>query len=73
MSSQPDDLLDGYLPLDQIAKSFRRHPRSIRRWTMQPDGLPFLKIGNQVFVHVETAREWMLSRVRQLNPRRDAA
>jgi hypothetical protein len=35
-----------------------------------PDGLPFAKIGNRHLIHIPTAREWLLSRVRQRNPRR---
>lgn len=64
------DLLDGYLDLDAIAKQFKKHRRSVRRWTMEPDGLPFVKVGNQVFVHVETARAWMLTRMSCPNERR---
>ena len=67
------DLLAGYLDLEPFAKKFKRHPRSVRRWTMQPDGLPFVKIGNRVLIHVETARQWMFSRLRRPNPRREDA
>jgi hypothetical protein len=73
MKKSLPNLLDGYADLDDLAKTFRRHPRSIRRWTMEPDGLPFVKVGNQVFIHVETARAWMLSRMQKPNARRNRA
>jgi hypothetical protein len=66
------DLLDGYLDLEPFAKIVGRHPRSVRRWTQEPDGLPFTKIGSRVLIHVETAKAWIFGRMRQPNARRSS-
>jgi hypothetical protein len=70
MRKPKSELLEGFADLDELAKEFKRHPRSVRRWTMEPDGLPFVKVGSQVLIHVATAREWLLARMRSPNPRR---
>jgi hypothetical protein len=61
-------VLDDYLDLEPFAREVNRHPRSVRRWLNQPDGLPFTRIGNRVLIHVPTARKWIFSRMRR--PRR---
>jgi hypothetical protein len=65
-----DDLLEGYLDIAPFAEQVRRHPRSVRRWTQEPDGLPFVKIGSRVLIHVESAKAWIFSRMQRPNPRR---
>ena len=36
----------------------------------QPDGLPSTRLGNRLLIHVPTAREWLIGRMRRPNPRR---
>jgi hypothetical protein len=67
-----DDLLEGYLDIEPFAEQVDRHPRSVRRWTQEPDGLPFVKIGSRVLIHVDTAKAWIFSRMRKPNPSRSA-
>jgi hypothetical protein len=68
---EPPNLLEGYLELNEVAKQFNKHPRSVRRWTTVPGGgMPYVKVGNSIFVHVESAREWLLERTRRHNERR---
>jgi hypothetical protein len=62
--------LTDYLDLEPFAAEVDRDPRTVRRWLNQPDGLPFARIGNRILIHIPTAREWLLSRVRHRNPRR---
>jgi hypothetical protein len=69
MSSPESDLLDGYLDVDPFAEIVDRHPRTVRRWTQEPDGLPFTKIGSRVLIHVETAKAWIFGRMRTPNAR----
>jgi hypothetical protein len=38
----------------------------------KPDGLPSIKIGSRVLVHLPTARQWLLSQMRHPNPTRGA-
>jgi hypothetical protein len=66
------DPLEGYLDLAPFAKKVKRHPRSVRRWTREPDGLPFVKLGNRVLIHVDTAKAWIFSRMQKPNPSRSA-
>jgi hypothetical protein len=48
-----------------------RHERSIHRWMSQPDGLPYIEMPNGAKrIHVPTAMEYLLGRVRQSAPRR---
>jgi hypothetical protein len=62
-------ILDDFLGLPEFAAEVKRHPRSVRRWMNQANGLPYTWLGNQVIIHVPTAREWLLSRMRRPNPR----
>ena len=64
------NFLADYLDLEPFAAEVDRDPRTVRRWLNQPDGLPFARIGNRILIHIPTAREWLLSRVRHRNPRR---
>jgi hypothetical protein len=64
------DFLDDYADLEPFADQIKRHPRTVRRWCNQPDGLPYTKLGNRVLIHVPSAKEWLLKRVRRPNPRR---
>jgi hypothetical protein len=57
--------LDDFVDLEPFAADAGRHPR-----TVQPDGLPHTRIGNRILIHVPTAREWLLKRMRRPAPRR---
>ncbi len=67
------NLLADYLDLEPFAREVSRDPRTVRRWMTEPDGLPYCRIGNRILVHIPTAKEWLLSRMRRPNPRRSAA
>ena len=58
-----------FLDLELFAKEIDRDPRTVRRWLDQSNGLPYSRIGNRILIHVPTAREWMLGRMRNRNPR----
>jgi hypothetical protein len=64
------NLLDGYTDIEPFAIEVGRDPRTVRRWMDLPDGLPYARIGNRRLIHIETAREWIFSRMRVRNPRR---
>lgn len=65
------ELLADFADLEPFAVEVKRDPRTVRRWMNQPDGLPFTRIGNRVLIHIPTARQWMLDRMRRPNPRRE--
>jgi hypothetical protein len=62
-------VLDDFLDLEPFAKDIDRHPRTVRRWLDQPNGLPYTRIGNRILIHIPTARQWLLGRMRHPNPR----
>ncbi|HEV8517673.1 MAG TPA: hypothetical protein VGQ54_03805 [Burkholderiales bacterium] len=64
------DLLDDYLDLTPFAAEVDRNPRTVRRWMLQPDGLPFTRIGNRILIHLPTAKAWIYGRMRRPNPPR---
>jgi hypothetical protein len=70
------DLLADYLDLEVFAQQVDRHPRSVRRWCDEPNGLPYTRLGCRILIHVPTAREWLFSRMenhkRPRAPRRRA-
>jgi hypothetical protein len=63
------NLLQDFLDLDPFAKEIDRHPRTVRRWLDEPNGLPYAKIGNRILIHVPTAREWIFSRMQSQKKR----
>jgi hypothetical protein len=68
--STPNVLAD-FLDLEPFATQVARHTRTVRRWMDEEDGLPYTRIGNRILIHVPTAREWMLGRMRRPNPTRE--
>ena len=67
------DLMEDCLGLETFAAKVDRHPRTVRRWMNKPDGLPYIKLGNQIILHIPTARDWMFGRMRRPNSRREVA
>jgi hypothetical protein len=62
-------LLEDFLDLDPFAAEVKRTPRTVRRWLDQQNGLPYTRMGNRILIHVPTARDWLLRRMRNV-PRR---
>ena len=69
--SDNTNLFEDFIRLEKFAAQFGRGKRTGKRWTKEPDGLPYVRVGNQDFVHVPTGREWLFGRMRKANPRRD--
>jgi len=64
-------ILEDYVLLAKFAREeVKKHPRTVDRWTQQADGLPYTWMGNQKFLHVPTARDWLFNRMRHPAPRR---
>ena len=72
MSSPTADLLDDCLEIEAFAQTIKRHPRTVIRWMREPDGLPYTRLGKTPIIHVPTAREWLLGRMRRPNQRKVA-
>jgi hypothetical protein len=68
---QPNgSILDGYIPQEQFAKDLGVNVRTIDRYRAQPNGLPYVKFTGKIFIPLDIAREWLLSRVKRPNQRR---
>ena len=46
------NFLDDFVDLEPFAADAGRHPRTVRRWLNQPDGLPYTRIGNRILIHI---------------------
>jgi hypothetical protein len=65
------ELLTDYIEDRALAVELKKHPRTIRRWMEDADGLPHVRLGRRFFIHIPTAREWLLKRMKYPNPTRD--
>ena len=70
MSSPTESLLFDYIDIEPFADEVERHVRTVRRWMNQPDGLPFVKLGNRILIKRESAKKWIAAQERQPNPRK---
>ena len=71
MSNNLESLLSEYADLEPFARRLKRDTRTVRRWMNEPNGLPFTRIGNRILIHIPTASEWIRSRMRKPNPKRE--
>jgi hypothetical protein len=58
------NILEDLLEIEPFAAEVKRHPRTVRRWIDQPNGLPFTRLGKRILIHVPTARDWIMSQMR---------
>jgi hypothetical protein len=63
------DLFSDYLDVEPFAAAVSRTPRTVYRWMGEPAGLPSVKIGSRVLIHIPTAKAWILGRMRKPNAR----
>jgi hypothetical protein len=63
-------LLTDYVDIEPFAVEVKRHPRTVRRWMDEPNGLPYTRLGSRVLIHIPTARDWIFGRMRGRNPRK---
>jgi len=63
--------LEDWVPYTEFAKKeVKRHPRTVDRWTRSANGLPYAMLGRIKMIHIPTARQWLLGRMRNPNPSR---
>lgn len=73
MSPTAPRLLDGWEYLEDFARDqVGKHPRTVKRWTQAPNGLPYSRLGNRKIIHIETARSWLFAGMKHRNPSRRA-
>jgi hypothetical protein len=68
--SLKEQVFDDLAEKREFAEQANKTPRTIDRWCNEPDGLPYIKLGNKRYIHIPSARAWMLRRLQQPNPRR---
>jgi hypothetical protein len=68
----PPRSFDDLEPLADVARRLGRHPRTLKRWTQKPDGLPYVLLGAVPYLHIPTANAWVESRITRPNPARAA-
>jgi hypothetical protein len=64
------ELFNDFADLETFAAKLKRDPRTVRRWLNRIDGLPYISVGDRILIHVPSAREWLLGRMKRPNPRR---
>jgi hypothetical protein len=69
----PKFLDEDWAEVEPFAAEVKKHPRTINRWMNGPDGLPYVRLGNKRIIHRQIFHEWLLSRMKRPNPRREAA
>ena len=63
----PEQLLDGYVSREQLAKELGKALRTIDRWERRRIGPPRVVIGRMILYRKEAVREWLLSQECQRN------
>ncbi len=56
-----DQLLEGYLKREQLAKELGKTLRTIDRWERRRIGPPRVVVGRMILYRKEAVREWLLS------------
>jgi predicted DNA-binding transcriptional regulator AlpA len=60
-----EQLLDGYVSREQLAKELGKALRTIDRWERRRIGPPRVVIGRMILYRKEAVREWLLSQEQQ--------
>jgi hypothetical protein len=64
-----DAFLQDCLEHKEFAKEVGVSERTQRRYE-DVLGMPFIQLGRKRYIHVPTARQWLMSRMRRRNPER---
>jgi hypothetical protein len=62
------NVLEDLAPVEEVAADLGKNPATLRRWSRRPNGLPFVRIGRKVYLHVPTMRAWLLGNMHKPNP-----
>jgi hypothetical protein len=61
------DLFEDLASLAEFAKRVGKNPRTVRHWMDR--GLPYLRLGNQRYIHLPSARTWLMAGLRGASTR----
>jgi hypothetical protein len=56
------------VPIERFAADVGKCPRTVLRWIDRPGGLPSVKIGADRFVHLASAKTWIMSQLETRHP-----
>jgi hypothetical protein len=62
------NVMEDLVSVAEMAADLKKNPATLVRWMNRPNGLPYVRIGRQRFLHVPTTREWLLAGVHKPNP-----
>jgi hypothetical protein len=65
MVAMSDNVFADLVLLEKFAGKIHKSWRTVHRWTTLPGGLPYVKVGRERYIHLPTAREWVMSRMRR--------
>lgn len=65
-----NELLSEYEDGPALAKGLNVSLRTIRRYELEPDGLPFVRVGKQKRYRIAAVQKWLAEREHKPNPRR---
>ena len=54
-----DELLQDYLPDEQLARQFKKSVRTIKRWRREGKGPPSIPWGNKRLTHIDDAAAYI--------------
>ena len=60
------------IAIEKFAADVGKCPRTILRWIDQPDGMRSVKVGAERFIHIATAKAWIMSRLKTRRPEHGA-
>jgi excisionase family DNA binding protein len=55
----PANILEDYIDIAPLADELGLHPRTLMRWTEQPHGLPFVRLGRRILFKRDSVRDWI--------------
>jgi hypothetical protein len=67
-------ILSDFILQRMFAEANGLSEKTVSRYRKQPDGLPYLEWGGQIYIGpLDETRAWLMRRVKRPNPRRKAA
>jgi hypothetical protein len=63
-----EELLSDYALEDDVAERWDVDKRTLARYRNEPNGLPFMRLGGRIYIHIPGAKEWVKRRTQRRNP-----
>ena len=66
-------ILEGFVDEATWAAEAEISPRTVARYRAMANGLPFIEFGGKIYIPRDDSREWIRSRIKRPNQRRQTA